>query len=104
MRAIDVRVSSCGYFGVHAANCCCLSHCLSHRPGLVKPWVTQDAAAARACVQFLEDHRVLVEPACGAGLAAVYEKSQALDGCNSVVVEVCGGALVDRETLQEWLA
>jgi len=78
--------------------------CQTLGPGLVKPWVTDDAAATRACVQFLEDHRVLVEPACGAGLAAVYEKAPALAGCNTVVVEVCGGALVDKQNLQEWLA
>lgn len=77
--------------------------CMRLGPDLVKSWVTTDAAATKACVQFLEDHRVLVEPACGAGLAAVYEQSPALDGCNTVLVEVCGGALADTQGLQQWL-
>ena len=39
-----------------------------------------------------------------AGLAAVYERSPLLDGCNTVVVEVCGGALVENKNLREWMA
>jgi len=80
------------------------NECQIRGPDLVRPWVTDDAAATRACLQFLEDHRVLVEPACGAGLAAVYERSPLLDGCNTVVVEVCGGALVENKNLREWMA
>jgi L-serine/L-threonine ammonia-lyase len=41
---------------------------------------------------FLADHRMLVEPACGASLAAVYGQAPELEGLRSVVIEVCGGA------------
>mmetsp|Transcript_44881 Transcript_44881/g.116219 ORF Transcript_44881/g.116219 Transcript_44881/m.116219 type:complete len:315 (-) Transcript_44881:110-1054(-) len=50
-----------------------LDHCLEH-PSRVAPWVCSDAQAVAACLAFAEHHRVLVEPACGAALAAVYNR------------------------------
>ena len=79
--------------------------------GLVRPWRTSDAFAVRACVKMADDHRVLVEPACGAALSAVYggpngrcEALDGLEGDGPVVVEVCGGAIVDRGTLAAYAA
>ena len=46
--------------------------------------------------------KVLVEPACGAALAAVYENAAALEPFESVVVEVCGGSIVNLPLLQQW--
>jgi L-serine/L-threonine ammonia-lyase len=70
--------------------------------------VTDDDALA-ACVAFLNDHRILVEPACGAALAPVYAGTRgsaalpkALASARSVVVIVCGGACVDARDLREW--
>lgn len=77
--------------------------CRELGPDRVVPHVVSDAAAVSACVQLATDHRVLVEPACGAGLAAVYERAGALEGCKLVVVEVCGGAGVDLAMLQSWM-
>ena len=39
----------------------------------VTPVLVTDRSAVNACLRFSEDHRVLVEPACGAALSAVYE-------------------------------
>lgn len=77
-------------------------HCKALGPKQVRPWVTTDAAAISACVQLAGHHRVLVEPACGAAVAAVTERSEELAGCGVVVVEVCGGALVDLAALNAW--
>ena len=66
------------------------------------PWVVTDHSAVQACLRFADDHRVLVEPACGAALAAVYEQAGPLMGCASVLVIVCGGAGTTRELLVEW--
>ena len=49
---------------------------------MVASWRVSDADAVEACAKFADDHRVLVEPACGAALAAVYSGSAAL-GANS---------------------
>ena len=73
------------------------NRCMDLGGDKVRPWVTTDEVATRACATFLDDHRVLVEPACGAGLAAVYEQSPQLTSLNlstsdTVVVEVCGGS------------
>ena len=55
-----------------------------------------------ACLRFLDDHRVLVEPACGAALATLYERDPLLRERGPVLIEVCGGAGVSLELLQAW--
>jgi L-serine/L-threonine ammonia-lyase len=75
---------------------------------LVMPLRVTDHDAVNACLRFADDHRVLVEPACGAALAAVYggqKKAETwLKGLKDgpVVVEVCGGAIVDRGVLEAY--
>lgn len=59
---------------------------------------------------FPDDHRMLVSPACGAALAAVYEgiisdlqKAHKLPlSLSNVVVVVCGGNEVSLELIQSW--
>lgn len=71
----------------------------------IVPWVTSDRCAVDACVRFLDDHRMLVEPSCGAALAALYEGApllQALDG--DILVIVCGGSATTRAQLDTWAA
>ncbi len=64
--------------------------------------VVSDKAAVSACLRFIDDHRVVVEPACGAALAAVYDRAPALDSFQSVLVIVCGGVTASLEQLQGW--
>lgn len=61
-----------------------------------------DAIALSACERFLADHRVLVEPACGASLALAYEASPALSEFASVLVIACGGATATLDQMREW--
>ncbi|XP_032327129.1 serine dehydratase-like isoform X3 [Camelus ferus] len=70
--------------------------------------VVEDAEAVNAVQRFLDDERMLVEPACGAALAAIYSgtlgRLQA-EGCllpslASVVVIVCGGNNINSGELQ----
>jgi len=61
--------------------------------------VVTDGMAARACVKFAEDERVLVEAACGASLAVVYELGLRkvipdLTAESKVVMVVCGGKFI----------
>lgn len=65
-------------------------------------WIATDRQAVDGCLRFLDDHRVLVEPACGAALAAVYQRCGFLQGRGPVAVEVCGGAGVNLELLRQW--
>lgn len=67
------------------------------------PWVVTDRSAVSACVRFADDHRVLVEPACGASLSAVYERAEPLVGRSSILIIVCGGAGVTRDLLDQWV-
>lgn len=61
-----------------------------------------DRSAVEAAVRFADDHRLLVEPACGAALSLIYQKLPLLQQFSSVVVIVCGGAGVNREMLNSW--
>ena len=65
-------------------------------------WQVSDHAAVRACERFADDHRVLVEPACGAGLAAIYDAAAPLRATGPVLAIVCGGAGVSLALLREW--
>lgn len=60
------------------------------------PWVVEDAEALSACQQFAQDRRLLVEPACGAALSAVYSQSDILSGFENIAVIVCGGINISR--------
>jgi len=64
--------------------------------------VVSDLQAVNACLDFADDHRLLVEPACGAALAAVYESARWVHDKTSILVVVCGGAGVTITQLQKW--
>jgi len=64
--------------------------------------VVSDGAAVAACNRFLDDQRLVVEPACGASLALVYDSAPELEGLASVLVIVCGGVTVSAEQLRQW--
>ena len=66
--------------------------------------VVSDQSAVDACTRFLDDHRVLVEPACGAALAIAYEHADQLLRFKRVLMIVCGGATTTVERLQAWQA
>ena len=76
----------------------------------VKSYVCTDSEAVDACVKFASEHRMLVEPACGAALAPLYsdrlrpkilEELQD-DVTSAIVVEVCGGSGVNLDLMQSW--
>lgn len=66
--------------------------------------VVSDRAVIEACTRFLDDHRVLVEPACGAVLAVAYTHADQLQRFERVLAIVCGGATTTVERLQAWQA
>ena len=71
----------------------------------VQSLVVTDKQACGACVRFADSERMMVEPACGASLAAVYDgylKDLQLSRDSKVVIVVCGGAGVTIDMLAEW--
>lgn len=70
--------------------------------------VVDDAQAVSAVQKFLDDERMLVEPACGAALAVVYSgvlrrlqaEGRLSPSLDSVVVIVCGGNSINSQGLQ----
>ncbi len=68
----------------------------------IRPLVVTDKTAVDACLQFADDLRVVVEPACGASLSVLYEHAEELANFGSVLMVVCGGAGVSMEQLLVW--
>jgi L-serine/L-threonine ammonia-lyase len=66
--------------------------------------VVPDKAAVDACMRFIDDHRVLVEPACGAALALAYEAQEALAQYKNILVIACGGVTATLDQLRKWSA
>jgi L-serine/L-threonine ammonia-lyase len=69
----------------------------------MKSAVVSDRDSVYACKRFLDDHRVLVEPACGASLALLYEQIDVLESFSTLLVIVCGGTTATIDQLQAWL-
>jgi L-serine/L-threonine ammonia-lyase len=67
----------------------------------VQSVVVPDSAAVAACIRFMDDHRLVVEPACGASLAVAYDRA-ALRQLQNVLVIVCGGVTATVAQLQAW--
>jgi L-serine/L-threonine ammonia-lyase len=57
----------------------------------VRSFLCSDEEALAAAKSFANAMGTLVEPACGAALAAVYERSEVLGDATSILMIVCGG-------------
>lgn len=66
----------------------------------VRSLVVSDQDTVDACLKFVDDHRILVEPACGATLSVLYDQAIQFKPSDQVLVIVCGGAGITLETLQ----
>ncbi|EPE10408.1 l-serine dehydratase [Ophiostoma piceae UAMH 11346] len=98
---------------------------LKQRPTAIHPVVVSDAESVNAIVRFLDDTRLLAEPACGAALAPVYtpvalsstaplktttllrqklgaDMSDVAWAEQNIVVVVCGGSNISLEILAEF--
>lgn len=76
--------------------------CAKEHP--IRSVVVSDQVALLACERFLGDHRLLVEPACGACLALAYENSSELNEYEIVLFVVCGGATATIDQIRQWSA
>lgn len=68
----------------------------------IVPCIVNDAQTVNAMLQFLNDQRVLVEPACGAALALAYDKNPDLMSHEKILIIVCGGCGIDLDLLEQW--
>jgi L-serine/L-threonine ammonia-lyase len=68
----------------------------------IRNLVVSDRSALAACERFIIDQRIVVEPACGAALASVYDRVEELDAFKNVLVIVCGGVTTSIEQLRMW--
>lgn len=86
--------------GARAVTAACINS-----PVTTESCVVTDAEAVGACLWFLNEHKTLIEPACGATLAAVlpseYLERHVKPGETAVVI-VCGGSNVTFDMLNQW--
>jgi len=77
----------------------------------VKSIVLSDKQAIDSCLKFADDHRFLVEPSCGVGLATIYESDEVkkhlqqnniVGNEKNIVIIVCGGSGVSISLLEQW--
>lgn len=71
--------------------------------------VISDKQAVEACISFADHHRMLVEPSCGAALAAGYSgvihgliDSNFIKKKGPIVFVVCGGNIVSLDNIVSW--
>ena len=67
----------------------------------IRSVLVSDQSALAACRRFLDDHRILVEPACGAVLALAYDHPAELAAYSKVLFIVCGGATATAAQIGE---
>ena len=63
-----------------------------------------DESAVRGVLRFSDDHRILVEPACGAALAPIYEKLELFSTFKKILIVVCGGSGVTQQLIKKWMS
>lgn len=63
-----------------------------------------DREAVDGCIKFADSFRILVEPACGAALAALDVHPEIFRRFERPLVEVCGGIGVSCDRLANWRA
>ena len=66
------------------------------------PQIVSDKEAVEAILQFANQHRILVKPACGAALALIYSNKINAQIYQKILVVVCGGSGVTRRLMEEW--
>jgi L-serine/L-threonine ammonia-lyase len=69
----------------------------------VASYVCSDKQAVAATKGFLDHFNVLVEPACGAALSAVYLPAPEIQSAKSILVIACGGAGIYSDTFLKYL-
>lgn len=71
----------------------------------VVPATVSDAEAVQACLAVAKEHRLIVEPACGAAVAVALKREvPVLRTARNVLVILCGGACATHEDLVAWAA
>lgn len=82
---------------------CCEQAVQCAKEHAIRSIVVSDRSALSACERFLADHRLLVEPACGASLALAYDRAAELEQFKTVLIVVCGGATATIDQIRQWL-
>jgi L-serine/L-threonine ammonia-lyase len=66
----------------------------------VKSELISDLDTLLACENFLLDHNILVEPACGAALSPIYKQIDELKAFSKILVIICGGSTTSIDDIK----
>ena len=66
----------------------------------VKSKLISDLDTLLACENFLLDHNILVEPACGAALSPIYKQIEELKAFSKILVIICGGSTTSIDDIK----
>jgi L-serine/L-threonine ammonia-lyase len=68
----------------------------------VRSVVVSDRQAVGGCLEMLNEHRIVVEPACGASVAALDSDAQPMRDARNILLIVCGGVGTNVDQLKRW--
>lgn len=68
----------------------------------IYPQIVSDKDALNASIRCLDDHRMLLEPACSVAMVPIYQKHEVLKKYKSIVTIVCGGNVISMALLDKW--
>lgn len=69
----------------------------------IEPFIVSDAESVNGCTYFLDEYKVLVEPACGTALIYPYLKGNELNPAERILIIVCGGVGMDIALYNKYL-
>ena len=61
-----------------------------------------DKQTIEACLELLDELRILVEPACSASYSALFSGHPLVEQAKNIVIVICGGSAVTVHMLTEW--
>ncbi|MCX5591460.1 pyridoxal-phosphate dependent enzyme [Alcaligenes endophyticus] len=99
---VDIGVITSIATTLGARQVCQQAYDLSHEL-TIRSHVLSDQDALQACASFLAEHRIAVEPACGAALAALPALRQYYPDAEHIVVVACGGVGIDWEQMRPYM-
>lgn len=100
---VDIGVITSIATTLGARQVCQQAYDLSHQL-TIRSHIVTDQEALQACANFLAEHRIAAEPACGAALAALPALSHYFPAAQNIVVVACGGVGIDWPGMRPYLA
>ena len=64
--------------------------------------IVKDETTLKMCIQFANQHHILIEPLCAVAVGAVYDNPQYFSQFENICIVVCGGNHCHIESFRKW--